>query len=423
MALSEKNIENYEAKITYDENKAILTRTVLSSPTKSPGKQIILFDNIFNDKSTKIFEESYMPVLQKFLSGINSAIIIFNHISSYESEEITTKIPLKDIQKFLDINYKKNTPKEEAKFHFSAFSIHNENIKDLLNPDSNSGPFINENSDFELRKTPLVDALDVEGYIEKPLNEISDVFSKIPKNRILRIKLSVYSEGILLTQSILIISELLISDEIYFPLSKITPETQYLYAIANCAKSLSKKNKGLLNVHVPYRMSILTRILQEALGGKCLTYAILYTNSMQKYYETGLGILEIMNEIRDILNFPRKNYVNTIRSPYLINVPPRLYDIKLKPKKEVDESEAEIMVAGLRKSNEKLRTELLYKYYQLHKDSENSGNIMQEIMKMKNTIKTNLQKISQHDSPYYSLENKLYSVFYHKYYKIKEKRK
>jgi len=91
-----------------------------------------------------------------------------------------------------------------------------------------------------------------------------------------------------------------------FPMAKVGTEIRYVYALWNCAKSLSKRGKGLLSVHVPYRLSVVTRILQVyccmssvgRTGGKCNTSVVLSMEKKLASYDNALGVLEIAGMLR-----------------------------------------------------------------------------------------------------------------------------
>ncbi len=81
-------------------------------------------------------------------------------------------------------------------------------------------------------------------------------------NIVLTIRLAKFADGALQSQALLTLVDIWIPTYVRFPFTQIRPETQSLYALWNCVIALSKRARGSLHCHVPYRLSLLTRILQ-----------------------------------------------------------------------------------------------------------------------------------------------------------------
>jgi hypothetical protein len=64
-------------------------------------------------------------------------------------------------------------------------------------------------------------------------------------------------------------------------------------------------------VHIPYRDSKLTRILQNSLGGNSYTVLLAAIHPTGLYYDECLSTLQFANRCRNVTNNPRVNYVGT----------------------------------------------------------------------------------------------------------------
>jgi hypothetical protein len=64
-------------------------------------------------------------------------------------------------------------------------------------------------------------------------------------------------------------------------------------------------------VHIPYRDSKLTRILQNSLGGNSYTVLLAAIHPTSLYYDECLSTLQFANRCRNVTNNPRVNYVGT----------------------------------------------------------------------------------------------------------------
>ena len=65
-------------------------------------------------------------------------------------------------------------------------------------------------------------------------------------------------------------------------------------------------------VHVPFRDSKLTRVLQNSLGGNSFTSVITAIHPSPKFYEECLSTLQFANRCRNVRNNPRVNYVEDV---------------------------------------------------------------------------------------------------------------
>jgi hypothetical protein len=64
-------------------------------------------------------------------------------------------------------------------------------------------------------------------------------------------------------------------------------------------------------VHIPYRDSKLTRILQNSLGGNSYTALLAAIHPCDSFYDECLSTLQFANRCRNVTNNPRVNYIGT----------------------------------------------------------------------------------------------------------------
>ncbi len=255
-------------------------------------------------------------------------------------------------------------------------------------------------------------SLDTDELHEKAFCRLSDLTEelKMIKNEvengslIIRLRLSLFSDGVLQRQSVFTLGELWIPSDIVFPLPTVPIETQYIYALWNCVRALSRKAKGFLDVHVPYRLSAVTRILQEALGGQggkpVYTCAVLSMCRQTESYENAAGVLDLLGQLREIAtSFPKGTSPNKAEetSPQKRN---KSYFETSAETAELDEgpSEGQEKAAELRRTSYQLQTELMRKCVavgRMQSGQKNSEMLLQEIRKVRDTIRMNQRKIAQ----------------------------
>jgi len=84
-----------------------------------------------------------------------------------------------------------------------------------------------------------------------------------------------------------------------------------LLALGNCITMLSEKSeKGLKNVHIPYRDSKLTRLLKDSLGGNCRTVMIANISPAVIAFEDTHNTLKYANRAKNIKLAIEKNVVH-----------------------------------------------------------------------------------------------------------------
>jgi hypothetical protein len=82
---------------------------------------------------------------------------------------------------------------------------------------------------------------------------------------------------------------------------------QGLMTLGKVISALSDEKKAGAHLHVPYRESKLTRMLQDSLGGNSLTYMICCISPADTNFEETLNSLKYANRAKNIRNKPTVN--------------------------------------------------------------------------------------------------------------------
>ena len=84
-----------------------------------------------------------------------------------------------------------------------------------------------------------------------------------------------------------------------------------LLALGNCINALSDAiEKGIKNVHIPYRDSKLTRLLKDSLGGNCRTVMISNVSPAAYVFEDTHNTLKYANRAKNIKTNVVRNVLN-----------------------------------------------------------------------------------------------------------------
>ena len=75
---------------------------------------------------------------------------------------------------------------------------------------------------------------------------------------------------------------------------------QSLSTLGDCISSLVELQNGKKNIVVPYRNSVLTKMLKNALGGNSKTYMICALRPGAKYFEESLSTLRYADRAKQI---------------------------------------------------------------------------------------------------------------------------
>lgn len=302
-----------------------------------------IFDKLFdmNTEQETIYNSLMVPLLDSVMDGYNGTIFAYGATGCGKTYTIngTSDNPGIIYRAMNDLFKRIKDLQSEKDFEIllSFLEIYNENIRDLLDPDTPSHKLvIREDSSQRI----LVSNLSY----HSPRN-VEDVLSLVErgnKNRttcptganlvssrshsILQIQI-VQNDKMLDLTNVQSFGTLSIIDlagseraattknrgQRLFEGAKIN---QSLLALGNCINALCSDTK---RQHVPYRDSKLTRLLKFSLGGNCKTVMIVCISPSSQHYEETLNTLKYANRAKQIKTKTIKNQQNLNRhiSSYL----------------------------------------------------------------------------------------------------------
>ncbi|KAL4085181.1 hypothetical protein QTP88_027040 [Uroleucon formosanum] len=259
------------------------------------------FQNVFNENTTQssIFEHIAVPILDKFLHGINSTIFTYGQTGSGKTHTIVGSKDDKGIiprsfQYIFTKNAAFESPEENEKISVSYFQVYNEEIYDLI-PLKNSGP--NKNMQSTKRVKFVVN---VNGEIEfknlntvrvKNVNEALELFKSGNKKRIILSTtmndrssrshcickityLNTNSENETILNLVDLAGSERISKNSDINKKTLTESRHINVSLLHLHRVINTLANGVSQKHVPYRNSIITLLLKGSLGFKCATALI-----------------------------------------------------------------------------------------------------------------------------------------------------
>ena len=292
------------------------------------------FDHIFDQESNQleVYTKAAKPSIKSLFEGYNSTILAYGQTGTgktYTMEGITSTpfddkrgiVPrvVEDIFSFID-NYENKNGEIKFLIRTSYLQIYNEFISDLLIP---------ERKNLSIREDKKK-GIFVEGLSEWIVNSPNDIYTLLQKgaeNRAIAStsmnEISSRSHAIfviILEQNVLDeninirkISKLNLVDLAGSERTKVTGAkgkqleeskkiNKSLSALGNVINALTDI-KGNIN-HIPYRDSKLTRLLEDSLGGNCITTLITMISPCQNFINETLSSLALAKRAKKIKNRP-----------------------------------------------------------------------------------------------------------------------
>ncbi|KAK4434404.1 Kinesin-like protein KIN-4A [Sesamum alatum] len=327
------------------------------------GTHSFTFDHVYGSTgspSTAMFEECVAPLVDGLFQGYNATVLAYGQTGSGKTYTMGTS--LKDgcqtglIPKVMNALFSKiETLKHESEFqlHVSFIEIHKEEVRDLLDPSSASKQEIANGHagkisipgrpPIQIRETSN-GVITLAGSTEcsvKTLREMADCLEQGSLNRatgstnmnnqssrshaiftitveqMKRLHPGISGDGILndcMTEDYLCAKLHLVdlagserakrtgSDGLRF--KEGVHINKGLLALGNVISALGDEKKRKEGVHVPYRDSKLTRLLQDSLGGNSRTVMIACISPADINAEETLNTLKYANRARNIQNKP-----------------------------------------------------------------------------------------------------------------------
>ncbi|XP_067143109.1 kinesin-like protein KIF28 [Centruroides vittatus] len=282
----------------------------------------------FSDQD-KVYSDLGRGVLKNAWDGYNTALFAYGQTGSGKSWSVigygtnTGIVPRFCEEMFQGIESKKNSEEKiEFEVRFSMLEIYNEIVRDLLNPSAN------RQKGLKVREHPKK-GFYAEGLTSSLVANYESIQSKIETgttNRsIASTNMNVTSSrahtivGITLIQksrkaggqetskiSCVNLVDLAGSERVSSTgakgdrLKEGAAINQSLSCLGNCIHALAEKAKGTKSVRVPYRESMLTRLLMNALGGNSKTIMIAAISPADINYDETLSTLRYADRAKEI---------------------------------------------------------------------------------------------------------------------------
>ncbi|KAI8814254.1 P-loop containing nucleoside triphosphate hydrolase protein [Cladochytrium replicatum] len=296
-----------------------------------PGTSPFVFDRIFGPdaKSVDIFQDVASNIVHGCIDGINGTIFAYGQTSSGKTytmqgnNENPGIIPLSMYRVFQKI---RETHNRQFLLRVSYVEIYNEIIRDLLAP---------ENDNLKIREDVTKGVyLEAREEIVTSLKDIDEIMSKGDRNRhVGETNMNERSSRSHTIFQMIIESHLRTdSDEESKPvkISKLNlvdlagseraghtgaegirlKEGGHINkSLLTLATVIGKLSEGGDKIHIPYRDSKLTRILQPSLGGNARTAIICNITTASSFVEETLGTLKFASRAKTIHNRPEVNEV------------------------------------------------------------------------------------------------------------------
>ncbi|XP_069693014.1 kinesin-like protein KIF3B isoform X2 [Periplaneta americana] len=308
-----------------------ITNPNIKDVTAREGKKLFTYDAVYdwNSRQEDIYDETVRPLVASVLDGFNGTIFAYGQTGTGKTytmegaqKDPTQKgiIPKSFEQIFSHISRSSNV---QYLVRTSYLEIYQEDIRDLLNKD--------QTKKYELReKTDIgVYVKDLSSFVCKSIKEIEQVMNIGNQNR--KIGATNMNEHSSRSHTIFMITIEMsgIGGKMGIRVGKLnlvdlagSERQSKTGATGERLKEASKINLSLSalgNVisalvlssgkplHIPYRDSKLTRILQDSLGGNSKTIMVANIGPASYNYDESLTTLRYANRAKNIKNKPRVN--------------------------------------------------------------------------------------------------------------------
>ncbi|CAL9737496.1 hypothetical protein MOSE0_M01442 [Monosporozyma servazzii] len=295
------------------------------------GENRYMFDRVFDVDvgQEQVYGELMVPLLDSVMAGYNGTIFAYGATGCGKTYTISgcPGDPGIIYRTMSDIYSRMDAGDKSMKLTLSFCEIYNENIIDLLRPETPSGKLvIREDGRGKIKISNLSEYHPVSvdevlrlvdmGNVNRTTHatEANSVSSR--SHSILQISIEqVVRDGDSVVNGILSIIDLAGSERASMTknrghrLVETGNINKSLLALGNCINALCQESC----VHVPYRDSKLTRLLQFSLGGNCKTVMIVCISPSSEHYDETLNTLKYANRAKDIKTKSIKNEMNLVK--------------------------------------------------------------------------------------------------------------
>ncbi|KAL7862541.1 hypothetical protein SRHO_G00139820 [Serrasalmus rhombeus] len=272
-----------------------------------------------------VFEGLGQGVLENALQGYNATLLAYGQTGSGKSYSMLGYGPNKGLVPTLCDRLfqfiRTNQDSRQCQVFFSMLEIYNEQVIDLLSRGSRSPGGLRVREDQQrgfyvegLRRVPSDSAAQVEQLMEQGTRTRTTAATHMNSNSsrshmliILQLK-QIFSKECITKQSNINLVDLAGSERQRSSGSEVdrlkegTAINLSLTTLGNVISALAEAALGKKVVHIPYRDSILTKLLQSALGGNSRTVMIATLSPADICYEESLSTLRYAERAKRIQN-------------------------------------------------------------------------------------------------------------------------
>ncbi|KAF7278445.1 hypothetical protein GWI33_008407 [Rhynchophorus ferrugineus] len=289
------------------------------------------FNGVFPEyaSQTDIYKEVASPIVERTLRGYNGTVFAYGQSGTGKTftmignpASINLKGIIPNVFTHLFTQIALETKNISHTITVTFLEIYNEHITDLLNHSKRK---------LEIREKPELGLYvkDLTGYTVESIDQVVKIINKGNKNRSIGLtKLNDQSSRSHAIFTVLVETKLEDGSVTVGKMNLVdlagSERVSKTFASGHRLKEAGKINLSLSvlgNVisalidgktnYIPYRNSKLTRLLQDSLGGNCLTSMIATVSSKKQDYEETLYTLMYADRVRYITNQVTKNDKNT----------------------------------------------------------------------------------------------------------------
>ncbi|XP_043951875.1 kinesin-like protein KIF28P [Gambusia affinis] len=272
-----------------------------------------------------VFQDLGVGILENALQGYNATLLAYGQTGSGKSYSMVGYGPNKGlVPKLCDRLFeaiREHQENRQCQVFFSMLEIYNEQVVDLLSRGSRSAAGLRVREELQrgfyvegLRKIPCENALQVEQLMEQGTRTRTTAATQMNANSsrshmliILQLK-QIFSKESITKQSNINLVDLAGSERQRSSgseadrLKEGTAINLSLTTLGNVISALADVAVGKKVVHIPYRDSVLTKLLQSALGGNSRTVMIATLSPADICYEESLSTLRYAERAKRIQN-------------------------------------------------------------------------------------------------------------------------
>eukprot|EP00808_Paulinella_micropora_P014277 g54956.t1 len=312
------------------------TKAIPESNQISISSRGFTFDRIFTEESTQedVWENTVKPLFDGYVQGYNATILAYGQTGSgktfsmgtacapNEPPEVQGIIPRTISAIFRHIDECEGTL--NCRVSVSFMEILNENVRDLLNPQSAQQPQIRDGPNGTVKVTgiteePMQSAYDMITCLERGSQARATASTKM--NAVSSRSHAIFTVNFTQSKTVGEVEEEIVSKFNFVDLAG-SERLKRTGAVGVRMKEGIDINKGLFalgNVisalgdparkgcHVPFRDSKITRLLQDSLGGNSRTLMIACISPAESNVEETINTLKYAHRARNIKNKPVVN--------------------------------------------------------------------------------------------------------------------